>query len=50
MYIYKLFVIIVMIQMLLRFDLRTNSTFSGTGAYVRSSLSLIRLKDTSGYY
>jgi len=32
--------------MLLRFDLKTNSTFSGTGAHIHSSLSLISLKDT----
>lgn len=50
MYFYKLFVIIVVIGMLLRFDWRLNSSFAGTEAHVHSSLSLISLKDTNGYY
>lgn len=34
--------------MTLRFDLRTNRTFSGTGAHVRGSLFLVSLKYTNG--
>lgn len=49
-YIYELFVTVAIIWMTLRFDLRTNRTFFGTGAHVHGNLSLISLKVTNGYY